>query len=515
MPAVSLNKIKVSRNRRPINVEYLEGLIESIKVNGLLNPITITQDYELLAGLHRLTACEMLGWEEIECTIKKYDNQSLARLAEIDENLIRNELSLHERDELWYEREQILERLGMRAKVGENQYTRVGGDTETPPTKTTVDIAKETGYSERTYQRGKQIIANLAPEVRKSIRTSTIANSIKYRQKVARAGTEERKNAERVREVAKQKEAEVKAALQRQEEALAKFNQEEARKQAAAAANARAEAERQKQLELELRRQQARVQQEALRKAEEEKKLKDAKKKAQQEVLHRVGQIALKQPAHSRRTIPVPKVKQGQWWQLGKHLLYCGSTDNQRFINACPKDAALAFADVQVIGDEYIWNHDYLANHATTVAVALGIELVHDFAKDTQLPYKRAFLAWVTGSGLYSGIYIALYSHVNEFPNLKLVLPVARMAEDTTTKPNALIRHLVELFSKPGQVVINPFLRNEKTLLICQELDRVLVGGDDSPEVIEKAISYWQELTGNTANLADSVNPFSSELYKP
>lgn len=114
MPTVPIDQIKIGRNRRPVKGEKVDELKDSIKTNGLLNPITVDQRLTLIAGLHRLTACKLLGLEAIECNIVNYDDADQARLAEIDENLIRNELEPLERSELWLERDQILARMGLR-----------------------------------------------------------------------------------------------------------------------------------------------------------------------------------------------------------------------------------------------------------------------------------------------------------------------------------------------------------------------------------------------------------------
>ncbi len=101
MPIVPIDQILVGRNRRPIKGDKVDELKESIKANGLLNPITVDQRLNLIAGLHRLTACKLLGLDAIECNIVTYQYAEQARLAEIDENLIRNELEPLERSELW------------------------------------------------------------------------------------------------------------------------------------------------------------------------------------------------------------------------------------------------------------------------------------------------------------------------------------------------------------------------------------------------------------------------------
>ena len=111
MTLIAIDKVSIGSNRRPLKDQKVAELMQSIKANGLLNPITLDQNFTLIAGLHRLTACKLLGFTQIECKVVNCDADQ-ARLAEIDENLIRNELEALERSELWLERDQILERQG-------------------------------------------------------------------------------------------------------------------------------------------------------------------------------------------------------------------------------------------------------------------------------------------------------------------------------------------------------------------------------------------------------------------
>jgi len=43
----------------------IKGLAESIKKFGLLHPIVVTEEKVLVAGVRRLEACKLLGWDTI------------------------------------------------------------------------------------------------------------------------------------------------------------------------------------------------------------------------------------------------------------------------------------------------------------------------------------------------------------------------------------------------------------------------------------------------------------------
>lgn len=95
-------------------------------------------------------------------------------LAEIDEKLRRNELSVLEQGELLQRRDEVLDELGVRAKRGENRFTNRGA--ENAPLTTTSAIAHEVGLSERRAQERKQIAKNLAPAVKDKIRGTRFEN---------------------------------------------------------------------------------------------------------------------------------------------------------------------------------------------------------------------------------------------------------------------------------------------------------------------------------------------------
>ena len=115
MTRMEIDKIQVPEGRRP--VKPLDGLCQSISEIGLLNPITITEKRILIAGRNRLEACRKLGWREIPAitlSLSEVDSQ----IAEIDENLIRNELTVLERSEHLARRKVLYESKYPEAKAG-------------------------------------------------------------------------------------------------------------------------------------------------------------------------------------------------------------------------------------------------------------------------------------------------------------------------------------------------------------------------------------------------------------
>ncbi len=111
---IRIEDIKIPPNRR-IDPGDVDVLRESIRENGLLNPVTVRPvghgTYVLVAGQRRLRACRQLAWTEIDATVLANTDDVHCRLAEIDENLVRRKLTALEEGELFEERRQIYETL--------------------------------------------------------------------------------------------------------------------------------------------------------------------------------------------------------------------------------------------------------------------------------------------------------------------------------------------------------------------------------------------------------------------
>lgn len=174
MKKITISDITVNSRMRELDPYRVNELAESIKLIGLLNPITVNNDFVLISGLHRLHAYQQLGIDKIQCNIIDFD-QEYSQIAEIDENIIRNELNDIELGEHLLKRDEILDKLGVRAKQGDNRFSNRGETVA--PLQTTKNIAEKIGVSERSTQIKKQIAKNLSKKVRDKLKKSPFANN--------------------------------------------------------------------------------------------------------------------------------------------------------------------------------------------------------------------------------------------------------------------------------------------------------------------------------------------------
>lgn len=72
-------------------------LADSIRENGLLNPITVRRNadgaFDVIAGQRRLLACRELGWRTISAIIRDDMDDENARVASLVENIHRAEMN--------------------------------------------------------------------------------------------------------------------------------------------------------------------------------------------------------------------------------------------------------------------------------------------------------------------------------------------------------------------------------------------------------------------------------------
>lgn len=443
MPLVPIEQIKIASNRRKAKAQKVSELMESIEVNGLLNAITVDQNLNLVAGLHRLTACKQLGYTEIECNIVTYKDTEQAKLAEIDENVIRNELEPLERAELWLEREEILQSLGMRPKVGYNQFSLnsvKGNETVSTKPKTTLDLAKEVGYSERSFQIYIQIARDIAPEIKEQIKGTELSYRIRNLLSIARVGGKERTSAVKAEQLAK--------------DAFAKGD--------------KAESDRQSKIAQYYRMQQKEMQMQTLKNILAERETKSSNKKAEHEITQ--PQNTSNNDADNNNY----KVEFGDRWLLDKHVVFCGDTSSRDFINLAPDNADLA-----IVIPSHTWGYDYLADKARVVAVLRSEGSIYNFCSRQRMPFQYE----LNVGGLYVGI----------FSQQSIPKPPAPINVENV---EGIVNYLLHIYTSQNHPVIAPLIGNAEILIICERMKRICFIGDENPESVGRGMTRWEQRTG-------------------
>ena len=92
---LEVKKIQPNRYQPRVDFGRLEGLVDSIRENGIVQPIIVRQEedgYQLIAGERRWRAAQIAGVEKIPAIVKKISDDRLLQIALI-ENIQRKELN--------------------------------------------------------------------------------------------------------------------------------------------------------------------------------------------------------------------------------------------------------------------------------------------------------------------------------------------------------------------------------------------------------------------------------------
>lgn len=177
---IEISKIDVSNRLRPINPAHVSMLAQNIAESRLRHPIEVVAKgdrYKLIAGGHRVAAFQQLKRPLINAEIYEATVDE-ARLAEIDENLIRHELNPLDRAVFLAERKQLWEKLHPESKRGGDRRSKAAQDqTEII---SVWSFAKETaekiGLTDRAIRLAVSIATGLTAETRAAIAGTYITN---------------------------------------------------------------------------------------------------------------------------------------------------------------------------------------------------------------------------------------------------------------------------------------------------------------------------------------------------
>ncbi|MBO5868671.1 MAG: ParB/RepB/Spo0J family partition protein [Oscillospiraceae bacterium] len=152
LPARSIRP-NPSQPRKLFREEQLTALTESIKIHGILQPLTVRRTgayYELVAGERRLRAGLAAGLTELPCIVLQMTDREAAMAAMV-ENLQRQDLDYWEQaqgisllmEEFLFSQEQAAEQLGMSQSTLANKLRLLR---HSPPVQQRL---RETGLTER------------------------------------------------------------------------------------------------------------------------------------------------------------------------------------------------------------------------------------------------------------------------------------------------------------------------------------------------------------------------------
>lgn len=182
--SIPIGEIEVHDRLREVDADYVALLAASISVDGLRSPVEVRKQrsgrgYQLVFGAHRLAAHRQLDLPEIAAVVVSL-NDLEARRREIEENLIRHDLTELDRSVFLAEWKQVYEAMHPETKHGgaRKAASRQIGDLkdalfatseEGRAARFSVAASEKFGTSPRTVDRAIKRFKNLAPDVRKAL----------------------------------------------------------------------------------------------------------------------------------------------------------------------------------------------------------------------------------------------------------------------------------------------------------------------------------------------------------
>lgn len=179
---IPVERVLIGKRLRPVDADYVQMLAASMVETGQHTPIQVGAEnaeglYPLIAGAHRATAAKLAGLPTLSAIVFT-GSQLQARMLEVDENLMRRELSELDRAVFLAERKSIYEAL--------NPATKHGGNRRADQTEENfhlipghesfaAETAKKLGVSDRQV-RTYLMRARIEPELRAKLQGSIWAD---------------------------------------------------------------------------------------------------------------------------------------------------------------------------------------------------------------------------------------------------------------------------------------------------------------------------------------------------
>lgn len=187
---------------RPIDPDYAAAIAVSMAEATQLQPIIVRpvageRPYEVVCGGHRHHAAIISGIAFIDAEIREMTDGE-ARIAEIDENVVRKELSALDRALSLAERKRLYEETYPEAKHGGDRKKKSAKDQVANMatwSRYSKDAAKKTGLSERSIQRATELASKFPPDLIALVRGTKLADNAAALKKLCRLPEDQRRAA--------------------------------------------------------------------------------------------------------------------------------------------------------------------------------------------------------------------------------------------------------------------------------------------------------------------------------
>lgn len=181
MLRVLLDEIEVGDRLREIDPDYAALLADSLDEHGQMQPIEVRGTpggrlpFGLVTGGHRIAAARLLGWTALDA--RTFTGTELqARLREIDENLMRHELTALDRSVFLAERKAVWDAVHPDVQHGGDRKSDQVAKSGNLVLRFTADAADRLKLNERAIQRAITRYNHLHPDVRRRLSGTWLAD---------------------------------------------------------------------------------------------------------------------------------------------------------------------------------------------------------------------------------------------------------------------------------------------------------------------------------------------------
>ena len=196
---IPIDRVTIGERLRAVDADYVSLIASSMGDIGQMTPIEVRAispaHWELVSGAHRIAAAKLLRWTDIHASVLDVGVLD-AELRQIDENLVRRELSPYDRATFLARRQDVYLALHPDATQGKvGMKARWHTTDKLSVVSCATDVAGKLGVSPRDIRRSIARFTQIAPDVREKIVGTWVADNGAALDALARAEPSDQRRA--------------------------------------------------------------------------------------------------------------------------------------------------------------------------------------------------------------------------------------------------------------------------------------------------------------------------------